>query len=192
MGGSHSVPESLIAEKYFSIKMKCVISMLGQATGEFEIHKPDHVLLKSKVGSNTFFIVHDNVKKQKAFFWTNAKGELSVNEHEAPYEDSQSISAAALWVQDIYQILETFEKKVAVPIKDEEKQFGDVKFSVKKDDISYSFYEKNSSLSAIVQERPASFGLLAYLVAFVESGQKLSEEQFTKIPEGLNWVADDS
>ena len=47
MGGSQSVPESLILEKYYSIKMKCVMPMLGQATGEFEIHKPDHILLKS-------------------------------------------------------------------------------------------------------------------------------------------------
>ena len=185
MGLFSSKPDhDILNEKYFSLTLKCVMPMLGAATAEFQVHKPEYVLVKIVTEEgDTVYVVHNNAKKEISSFWTNPQGVLSTEN--TPGLDR--FQPAVIWINSIYDIIESYKNKEPADIKDKEKELGTSKFTCDKGDKKYHFYETNSSLTGLAQERPSDFGLLSYLPAFVESGKILQEGDIMTIPDGLKW-----
>jgi len=96
--------------------------------------------------------------------------------------------SSGMWITEMFDIIEGYPKATKTTLSGDEGKIGDSKFIYKKsEELTYNFMKKDGFLTGIAMKRPDTFGLLAFLNAFVEGNKLLNEMEITKIPTDLTW-----
>lgn len=205
MLNSKFIPSSILSLDTFSINAKCVLPMLGQTLAEFQINKNSYVLGIVDIAKNfelygipnnsetnpdhikNINMIYRSDLNKLGMFWQNTKEEVFVTPP-AHNDVMEFVSPCAIWMKDLIQISDDFERSSTTPMIKDEAKFANKKYSYKdiRAEVEYCYLFQDENLSALTQIRHSS-GLLDNIIAFVESSRSMEIENMTKIPEGINY-----
>jgi len=195
--------QSILSHDTFSLELKCVLPMLGSSLAEFEVSKNTHVLAKFDIEKNFkdygipfnsqtnpenikfIFVVYRLDLTKAGLFWSNTNGETFLTKPSSDFVEI--ITSCGLWIKDITKISNDFDNSKSAPLTRGEDKFGNKKFSFKNtvEDVEYGYIFQDDNLTALTQIRDPGAGLLANIIAFVNSSKVLEFKEMMPIPEGV-------
>ena len=197
-----SIP--IFNQEMFSLDLKCFIPMLGQSFAEIQVDKKGTVI----VHSNWAKILEDyklpdnietnpmNIKYLSAvylkneskvgIFWEEKSGQVNVTRLPDKYSDV--LAPCVIWMRDIIDMSNGFKLAQPAELEEGEKKIGNKKFifnDTEKRKI-YGYIFQDDTLKGIYQDNGGD--VLTKLGLVVNSYKTLNQDQFTKIPNGVEYM----